>query len=124
MPNTITKGLNNNKNLKRFGIISAIIFSFIVILSLVYITTCGKYSNCANVYLSVIHSIILSAGLIGLGYCLLVLKTFDSKVDKDLEIKTIDMVKELEKSENKINEKIFDDANKKQNNNKEITSFF
>lgn len=92
------------KNLKRFGIISAVIFSAIVILSAIYIRSCDDNTIlCNNLFIQSIHIIILTAGLIGLGYCLIILRSFDVKVDPETVNTFNKIVKDLEVSEDKTN---------------------
>lgn len=71
---------DNNKTLKKFGIISTIIFSVIVILSVLWIHLANNELATA----SSINIIILSSGIIGLSYCVMVLRKFDHKIDKDI----------------------------------------
>src|SRR5688500_8113073 len=83
-----------SKNLKRFGIISAVIFTLIVLLSLTYIKSCNDV-NCNNVFVQSIHVIILTSGIIGLGYCILILKSFEVKTDPIVEREYKEIIKDL-----------------------------
>lgn len=84
---------NNNKTLKKFGLISSVIFAVIIAFSIVWIQL-TDYSN--FVFIQVINIMILASGLIGLGYCIIILRTFDTKIDSGLE----NIVKDLEEKDN------------------------
>lgn len=99
--NDVIQDHNTNKqkqNLKRFGIISAVIFAIIIVSTIIYIKSYGDDPDLvSSLFIQSIHVIILSAGLIGLGYCILILKTFDVKVDPELERNYKEMVKDLKR---------------------------
>lgn len=90
------------KTLRKFGLISSIIFSIIIALSIVWIHV-TDFSNL--VFVQVINIIILSSGIIGLGYCILILRTFDHKIDKDIAKNYKDIIEDLE-GDNKDNNKV------------------
>ena len=70
----------DKRTLKKFGIISTIIFGIIVLLSVLWIHLANNELATA----SSINIIILSAGVIGFTYCILMLKRFDKKIDSEI----------------------------------------
>ena len=70
----------DKRTLKKFGIISTIIFGIIVLLSALWIHLANNELATA----SSINIIILSAGVIGFTYCILMLKRFDKKIDSEI----------------------------------------
>ena len=70
----------DKRTLKKFGIISSLIFGVIVLLSVLWI----HLANNDLATTSSINIIILSSGIIGLSYCLFVLRRFDNKIDKEI----------------------------------------
>ena len=68
---------------KKIAIVSTIIFSVITILSFLYFTSCHD-GNCSFNLDNIINICILTCGIAGIIYCFIVLKSFNSKVDKTL----------------------------------------
>lgn len=118
------KNPQHKQQLKQFGIISAIIFLGIAILSGIYIQSCGDNTIlCSNLFIQSIHIIILTAGLIGLGYCLIILRSFDVKLDHQTAREYNKIVEDLEGSEDKTN-LTYEGEQKTENSNKKIDLFF
>lgn len=99
------------EKLKKFGIISVIIFSAITILSLLYFSSCKDGYNCTFNFNTIINVCIFTCGVIGIGYCFMILNSFNKKVDK-----TLVEYKEILTSEKLDNDKTlsFEKENKQQ----------
>ena len=89
-----------DKSLKRFAIISIILFLSVMIVGLYAITNkqvCDSFGNCEMLSGQFIQIIIIMIGAIGMTYALMVIRQFDSKLDKEV----INNYKELLDYENK-----------------------
>ena len=90
----------NKRTLKKFGIISSILFSIIVISSMIWVY---MSNHDVAVTSSSINIIILSCGTIGLSYCFLILKGLDKKIDKDIFNDYDKLVREYKQEEKNSN---------------------
>jgi hypothetical protein len=66
--------------IKKFISISFIIFGLITALSFLFFTSCTD-DVCNTNYVNVLNIVIIGFGIIGLGYCFLILKDFNSTID-------------------------------------------
>ena len=106
--NKITQKLQKDKRLKRFVIISLVIFSFITTLSFLLFTSCNR-DACSTNYFNVFNMIFLSVGIIGLVYCFPILRDMNDKADKNiieeykdvLDPEDIKVIKEVTEKDNK-----------------------
>lgn len=91
---------------KHFIIISLVIFAVITTLSFLFFTSCNNDETCSTNYFNLLNVVIICAGLIGLGYCFLILKDFNHTIDD----KMIPHYKKILLDDN-------NEDNKKDNNN-------
>jgi hypothetical protein len=100
--------LSKDKKLRRFTIISLVIFASITTLSMLFFTTCNSETGqCNTNYINVINTIIIGFGVIGLVYCFFILKDFNKKVDENILPEYKEVLDDI------LSEK--DDKNKKDN---------
>lgn len=90
------KSVNNKmsstkRDLKKFGLISAVLFSIIVVISTYLVLNCASFGNCGFISNQVFNAIFLTIGSIGIIYGLIIIRSFDSKIDNDI----IQDIKEL-----------------------------
>ena len=77
--------LNKNKKLKKLGIISIITLVFITTLTTSYFQNCNYFiMQCNPTFLSTVHILIVTIGLIGLIYCFYILRNFNKTVDNEI----------------------------------------
>lgn len=88
--------------IKKFAIISTVIFSVVVVLSLLYFTSCNSNGACSVNASSMINICIMCTGIIGIGYCFMMLKGFDKTIDKSVsDYKEILLSEDMDK-DNKL----------------------
>lgn len=80
-----------DKTLKKFGLISAILFSSILVISVYVLNNCSSFGNCGFINSQIISIIFISIGGIGTGYCLIIVRGFDDKIDSEI----LENIKEL-----------------------------
>jgi predicted membrane channel-forming protein YqfA (hemolysin III family) len=78
------KTKHDNKKLKRFVIISILIFGAITALSFVLFTSCNANDQCNVNYSNVFNVILLTCGIIGISYGFMILKDFNTKIDTEI----------------------------------------
>ena len=89
-----------DKSLRRFAIISIVLFLSVLVIGLYAITNkqiCDSFGNCEILSGQFIQILIIMIGAIGMTYALMVIRQFDSKLDKEV----ISNYKELLDYENK-----------------------
>lgn len=97
-----------DKSLRKFVIISVILFLSVLIIGLYIIINkpvCNSLGNCEMLSGQFIQLLIIMIGAIGMTYALMIIKQFDSKMDKEI----IDNYKKLldyNKEDKKDNKKI------------------
>jgi hypothetical protein len=96
--NTGLKKFCKDKKLRRFLIISIVMFASITALSFIFFTSCTD-GTCNTNYVSVINTIIIGFGIIGLIYCFIILKDFNQKVDTEILPEYKEMLKDIEKDD-------------------------
>ncbi len=69
---------------KHFLIISCVIFAVITGISFLFFTNCNNNEYCSTNYFNLLNVVIISMGGIGLGYCFLILKDFNTTIDDSL----------------------------------------
>lgn len=89
-----------DKSLKRFAVISIILFLSVMVIGLYAISNkqvCESFGNCEVLSGQFIQILIIMIGAIGMIYALMIIKQFDSKLDTEV----INNYKELLDYENK-----------------------
>lgn len=82
------KNKRDVQRLKKFGVISTVLFAVVTVMSFVFLRTCD-INYCNFDLVNIMHIVLISAGTIGLGYCFIILKSFNPKKTSDHEIKKV-----------------------------------